>query len=144
MDPDWPGLAPLLAGLRRSGYHAARFEHFGNWHEPIDGRDWHAYLAARPGALRETIRRKQARIDRDSSLRLECARAPAEVEAGIQAYLDVYRHSWKEPEPFPCFDSVLLREATAAGVLRLGLLRRDGAAIAAQVPGWCRGAPPRC
>ncbi len=132
VDPDWPHLRPLLAGLRRSGFRAARFEHFGNWQEPVAGRDWAAYLAARPGMLRETIRRKQARINRDRSLHFELVHAPAELDAGIQDYLDVYRRSWKQPEPFPGFDRALLHEAAAAGALRLGLLRRDGLPIAAQ------------
>lgn len=132
LDPDWPHLPALLAGLRCSGYGAALFEHFGNWQEPVGGRDWDDYLAARPGVLRETIRRKQARIARDRALHFEGARHPGEVEAGITGYLDVYQRSWKQPEPFPCFDAALLREAAAAGVLRLGLLCRDEVAVAAQ------------
>jgi CelD/BcsL family acetyltransferase involved in cellulose biosynthesis len=63
---------------------------------------------------------------------LECIRDPAGIEAGIAGYLDVYRRSWKVPEPFPDFDAALLRAAAAAGVLRLGLLWRHAEAVAAQ------------
>jgi hypothetical protein len=49
---DWCGLDPLLEGVRRAGLVVQRFDHFGNWHEPVGGRSWQAYLAARPGALR--------------------------------------------------------------------------------------------
>ncbi len=132
LDPDWNGLPPLLAGLRQAGYRAARFQHFGNWHEPVGGIGWGAYLAARPGALRETIRRKQARIERTPGLSLHCARTPDEAEPAIAAYLDVYRRSWKQPEPYPEFDATLLRAAAAAGVLRLGTLTENGVTLAAQ------------
>ena len=132
LDPAWPGLRPLLSGLRRAGYLAGRFDHFGNWSEAVAGVGWAAYLAARPGALRETVRRKQARVERDPSLRLDCASTPGDVEPAIAAYLGVYRRSWKVAEPFPDFDASLLRAAAGAGALRLGTLTREGETIAAQ------------
>jgi CelD/BcsL family acetyltransferase involved in cellulose biosynthesis len=54
------------------------------------------------------------------------------LAAGIAAYDHVYARSWKEEEPFPGFGPALLRAAAAAGVLRLGVLRRAGVAVAAQ------------
>jgi hypothetical protein len=47
----------IARGARRNGLAVAMFDHFGNWHEDVAGLDWNAWLAARPGALRETIRR---------------------------------------------------------------------------------------
>ena len=52
---EWPGLAPFTAGLRRAGLLVQRFDHFGNWHEPIHGRSWRriwrpAQRAAQHGA----------------------------------------------------------------------------------------------
>jgi len=82
---DFAELAPLLAGARRAGMLASRFAHFGNWHEPIAGRSWEQYLAARPGALRETVRRKLRR----AQATLEIVATPADVEAGIDAYEDI-------------------------------------------------------
>lgn len=133
LDPDWPGLAALLAGARKGGLVPLRFDHFGNWHEALSGRDWRGYLAARPGALRETVRRRLRDAERDPTLGFAVAITPAEVEAGIAEYEAVYARSWKEPEPFPRFNAVLMRHAAAAGWLRLGLLRRDGQAIAVQL-----------
>jgi len=133
LDPDWPGLAPLLSGARAGGLVPLRFDHFGNWHEALAGRDWRGYLAGRPGALRETVRRRLRDAERDATLTFAVAATPAEVEAGIAEYEAVYARSWKEPEPFPRFNAVLMRHAAAAGWLRLGLLRRDGQAIAVQL-----------
>jgi CelD/BcsL family acetyltransferase involved in cellulose biosynthesis len=132
LDTEWSGLAPLLSGLRRAGRVVQLFDHFGNWHDTVPHGSWTDYLAARPGRLRETIRRKTARAERDPALRLTMARTPSEVGAALPAYLDVYRRSWKEPEPYPRFDASLLPAAAAAGVLRLGVFWHADTPIAAQ------------
>jgi hypothetical protein len=126
---DTSTLVPLLAGARRAGMLASRFAHFGNWHEPIAGRSWEEYLAARPGALRETVRRKLKR----AQATLEIVATPDAVEAGIDAYEEIYARSWKVPEPYPLFHAEMMRRAATAGVLRLGLLRTDEKVVAAQI-----------
>jgi CelD/BcsL family acetyltransferase involved in cellulose biosynthesis len=132
LDPAWPGLAPLLAGLRQAGMIGLRFEHFGNWHLPVAGLGWSGYLAGRPGELRETIRRRLAKAARDPAIGFELIQGGPGLEDGIAAYEAVYASSWKQPEPYPAFGPALLRAAAAAGVLRLGVLRRGGVPVAAQ------------
>jgi CelD/BcsL family acetyltransferase involved in cellulose biosynthesis len=132
LDPDWPGRAPLLAGLRAAGVVALRFAQFGNWYLPLAGLDWAGYLAGRPGALRATIRRRVARAARDPAIAFALISGGAALEAGIAAYESVHASSWKPPEPYPAFGPALLRAAAGAGVLRLGVLRQGGAPVAAQ------------
>ena len=132
LDPAWPPLAPFLSGLRRSGLVAVRFDHFGNWHERVAGLSWPAYLASRPGALRETLRRKTRLAERDGTVRFAIAREPHEVAGALAAYEAVYRRSWKAPEPFPRFNAALLTRMAAAGALRLGTLWQGELPIAAQ------------
>jgi CelD/BcsL family acetyltransferase involved in cellulose biosynthesis len=137
LDPDWPGLAPLLAGLRAAGLFPLRFAHFGNWVVGTAGLDWKNYLAGRPGELRETIRRRLARAQRDPSVTFELIGGDVIADAaalatGVTTYEDVYGRSWKTAEPFPSFAAAIMRAAAAAGVLRLGVLRRGGVAVAAQ------------
>ena len=60
----------------------------------------------------------------------------AGLEPAMADYARVYAASWKEPEPFPQFNPTLMRAAAHAGCLRLGLLRMDGAPVAAQF--WLR------
>ena len=129
LDADAPWLAPFIAGARAAGLRAATFAHFGNWHEPVAGRSWAEYLAARPGGLRETIRRKSRKPGAEFSL----VTGGPELDSGIAAYEEVYARSWKIPEPFPRFNATLMREAAAAGALRLGLLHAGPVAIAAQL-----------
>jgi hypothetical protein len=132
LDADWPGLAPWLDGIGAGGLAVQRFEHFGNWHEPVAGLAWPDYLAGRPGALRETLRRRLRDAGRDRRLGFEIVRTPAELDRGIAAYEAAYARSWKEPEPFPRFNPALMRRTAAAGSLRLGILRRDDAVLAVQ------------
>jgi hypothetical protein len=127
-----PLLAPFSAGLRAGGLAVRRFDHFGNWHEPVAGLDWAAYLAKRPGSLRETVRRKLARVAREKDCRFEVIAGPDRLEPGIAAYEQVYARSWKEPEPFPRFNAALMRALAPGGTLRLGLLWRGATPIAAQ------------
>ncbi len=130
LDAEWPGLDPLLAGFRAGGMLALRFHHFTNWHLPVAGQDWAGYLAARPGELRTTLRRKLARVAPGG---FELVTGGAALAAGIAAYQAVYAQSWKQPEPFPDFAAAMMHHAAAAGALRLALLRQDGVPMAAQI-----------
>ncbi|MBV9250589.1 MAG: GNAT family N-acetyltransferase [Acetobacteraceae bacterium] len=120
------------ADARAAGLGVIRFTHFENWYEPVAGVGWSAYLAARPGALRETVRRKLRRAERDASARFEIFHAADDIEPGIAAYETVYRKSWKEPEPFPEFNAALMRALAPTGVLRLGVFYIGGEPIAVQ------------
>ncbi len=83
--------------------------------------DWTGYLHARPGALRETIRRRLRRAERLAEARFVLATTPREVEDGIPAFEDIYARSWKEPEPFPRFNAALMRATALTATARLGL-----------------------
>jgi hypothetical protein len=129
---DWPALDAFIDGLGAAGLAVRRFAHFGNWHEPIRGRGWEEYLAARPGSLRELLRRRR-RHKRQGGLRFEIVSTPEDVPRGIAAYEMVYRKSWKPCEPFPRFNPGLIQEAAHARALRLGICWRDETPIAAQL-----------
>jgi len=134
LDPEAPGMEPFLQGIARAGVQVHRFDHFGNWYEPIpDGTGWTEYLAGRSPALQNTITRKLRAAAR--SLDFEWITRPgAALEDGITGYEEVRSRSWKPREPFPDFDRALMRAIVGTGELRLGLLRRraDRTAVAAQ------------
>jgi Acetyltransferase (GNAT) domain len=127
--------AAFLAGLARPGRTLLRYAHFGRWWEDVAGRAFADYMAARDGALREVVRRKGAKLERDgATLTMIGADASADaVERGIADYETVYAASWKEPEPFPDFQPRLMRNLARAGWLRLALCHVDGRPIAAQL-----------
>lgn len=127
-DPSW---AHFLRGAREAGCRALPFDHFGNWHAVTAGISWDAYLAALPGALRESIRRRTRQLEAQAAT-CRLITGGAELEPAIAAYEAVYAKSWKQAEPFPQFNANLMRACAAAGTLRLGLLELAGTPIAAQ------------
>jgi CelD/BcsL family acetyltransferase involved in cellulose biosynthesis len=118
---EWDGLPDLLAGVRRAGLQALRFEHFGNWHEDVSTSDWSGYLLGRPGALRETIRRRLRRAEKLSDARFTLFTRPADMDRAACAFEAVYRRSWKQPEPYPSFNAALMRATARLGGARLGV-----------------------
>jgi hypothetical protein len=126
-----PGWSVLLDGMRAAGVIPLPFDHVGNWTTTAGALGWDAYLAARPGSLREAIRRRGRKLQAEGAT-LRIITDPAEVEAGITAYETVYASSWKQPEPFPDFNAELMRVCARQGRLRLGLLRLGGQTLAAQ------------
>ncbi|HUB49273.1 MAG TPA: GNAT family N-acetyltransferase [Acetobacteraceae bacterium] len=133
MAEDWPALPALEQGAREAGLRTVRFAHFGNWHETVGGLGWTGYVASRPGALRETIRRRLRRAGQIPDAGFDVITGMSDLEAGIDAFEHVYARSWKLPEPFPLFNAALMRETAAAGLLRLGIWRIAGAPVAAQL-----------
>ncbi len=121
----------IVAGLRGTGFVPLRFDHFGNWHVGIDS-GWAGYLAARPGQVREAVRRRTKRLMGQGGV-FRIVRDAGEIEAGIAAYEAVYARSWKEPEPFPAFNATLMRQCAADGSLRLGILSLGAEVMAAQI-----------
>lgn len=130
---EWQALRLFLRAVRSAGLSPLAFEHFGNWHERVEGIGFDDYVAARPGELRQTIRRRLRRAEADPACAVEVITGGDALETGIAAFEAVYARSWKEPEPFPRFNAGLIRTAAAAGMLRLGVLRQDGQPVAVQL-----------
>ena len=145
LDAGWPGLPPLLAGAREAGLVALRFDHFGNWHEPVAGRPWADYLAARPGALRETIRRRLGQAERDSRVTLEMiGAAGAALAAGIVAYEDVYARSLEAERTVPPLQRGADARRRRRGRVAAGPAAAGRPAGRRPGTGWSPAAPPRC
>ncbi len=132
MDPAWPGMAAFRAGLGDAGLATRSFTHFINWRGEVAGGSWEGYLQGRPGALRETIRRKTRALERDASLRLELVRDPAGFGRALAAYERVYARSWKTPEPFSGFNQALFAKLAGRDCLRIGVMWAAEQPIAAQ------------
>ncbi len=132
LDSTAPLLKPFLAGLSVPGRTLLRYAHFGRWSQDVSGVAYGDYLAARDGALRETIRRKGARLTRDGAS-FYMIEHEDDLERGIADYQTVYAESWKEAEPFPDFQPALMRALARAGWLRLAICRIAGRPVAAQI-----------
>lgn len=135
LDTSLPTLEPFLEGLARPGRAVLRYAHFGRWWENLDGRGYADYLTARNGALREVIRRKGAKLEREGAtfVLIGAGSSVGEVERSIADYEAVYAASWKEAEPFPEFQPTLMRKLAEVGWLRLAICRQNDRPIAAQL-----------
>lgn len=131
-DAEW--LRELEGGLRAQGYLTSRFFCFGNWYQPVPGGGFAAYWSERPSALRHSVERGRRRLDKAGTWRIEINTSEKhDLDAAIEAYEAVYAQSWKQPEPCPGFMPGLIRTAAREGWLRLGVLRLNGRALAAQL-----------
>lgn len=135
MDPHSPAYPALLNELRATGWVPLTFFCFGNWFLKVDG-SWDDYLSKRSGNLRSSIKRRNREFFARGGT-LEIVSGAEDLEQGIAAYLEVYAASWKKPEPYPDFVPSLIRLLAVKGMLRLGIARLDGQAIAAQL--WIVG-----
>lgn len=132
-------VAPHLAmaeGLRRAGWVVEPFRQFGNWFLATDGLDFERYWRARPGALRNTGRRRFRSLVEKGEARIVCYTRPDEAEAAIAAYEAVYAGSWQPTEPFPGYMPGLIRAGFADGEAQVWCLFVAGQPVAAQV--WTR------
>lgn len=114
-----PAVRTLAAALAMDGFAVFPYFCFINW-TLKSPRSWIEYLAARPGALRNTIVRSTKRL-RGLGGRTEIVTGTPDAERALAAFQHVYARSWKVPEPFPAFIPGLVRLCAAKGWLRLGI-----------------------
>jgi GNAT acetyltransferase-like protein len=118
---------PLRRAFEAAGWFTFVSEKTGNWRIDTRGMDFEAYWATRPGQLRNTARRKA----KAGGLEVEIH---DRYDPGAwNAYEDVYRASWKGEEGSFAFLRSLAEQEGRAGRLRLGLARKDGLPVAAQL-----------
>jgi len=118
---------PLAAAFRRAGWATLVGPATASWRIDTAGQDFDSYWAARPGKLRSTAQRKA------KAAGLDIAIHRAFDEATWAAYESVYAASWKPEEGSPPFLRALAEREGAAGSLRLGIARKDGVPLAAQL-----------
>jgi hypothetical protein len=123
------GKAPVaFASALRGGGWIVRTEPAGvSWQVDTSGQDFAAYWAARPSKLRNTAARKA------KAAGLEIAIHRAFDPAAWAEYETVYAASWKSEEGSPAFLRAMAEEEGAAGTLRLGIAKKDGRPVAAQL-----------
>lgn len=116
----------LAAAMRRAGWIVLAQPCDANHFLPVRGRSFAEYWAGRPGALRETVRRKSRKGE--VTLRIADTFSCADWDA----YEAIYRLSWKPGEGSPAFLRQWAQAEGAAGRLRLGMAEIAGQPVAAQ------------
>jgi hypothetical protein len=132
LDPADPAYDTLAAAFRKAGWAVFPYFDSGTWYEATGGLDFARYLAERPASLRNTYRRRGAKLDADGKASIAYHDDASTLDAAVADYETVYHASWKEREPFPDFTPALIRAAAAVGALRLGIMKIGGVPAAAQ------------
>jgi CelD/BcsL family acetyltransferase involved in cellulose biosynthesis len=123
--PDEHGQTTLLETVfRAAGWAVWREQCDINHVLQVHGRSFDKYMAARPGPLRTTLKRKGGKV----SVTIESAFS-AESWAAYEA---IYTQSWKPEEGSPAFLRAFAEAEGAAGRLRLAIARAEGEPVAAQ------------
>lgn len=118
---------PLASAFRGAGWATFVTPATTSWRIDTTGQDFDAYWSARPGKLRNTAQRKA----KAAKLDIEIHRA---FDPGAwAAYEEVYAASWKPEEGSPAFLRALAEREGEAGRLRLGVARKAGRPLAAQL-----------
>jgi hypothetical protein len=123
----------LMQALARHGWPVQSYFYFGNWFENTAGMTASDYFAARPGQLRNTLKRHANKLAKTATATYRIFTTMDDIEDGIALYEQIYAQSWKEPEPYPSFAAALIRATAACGALRLGIMTIDGTPAAAQI-----------
>lgn len=118
---------PLRRAFRNAGFLPFVSPFAASWTADTDGLDFDAYWATRPGQLRNTAKRRAKAAGLDVAIhdRFE--------DAAWTDYEAVYRASWKPEEGSFPFLRALAEQEGAAGTLRLGIAKKDGEPVAAQL-----------
>jgi len=123
----------FAAELRDSGCYISSYFRFGNWYLEVGGRNFDEYFASLPGKLRNTVKRKDRKLQREADVRLEVIKDTDALDEALEDYRRIYALSWKQAEPFPDFIDAICRRYAGRGWLRLGRLLVDGAPAASQI-----------
>ncbi len=115
----------LEVAFRRAGWRVRRERCDSNHVLAVGGRSYAEYLAARPGPLRTTLKRKAGKVAVTILDRFD--------PAVWTAYEVIYAESWKPEEGDPALLRRFAEAEGASGRLRLALARHDGAPVAAQM-----------
>lgn len=131
VDAQDPQLNRLQSALQASGYRCHRAARFPNWFHRTRGETFDDYMAGRPSQVRNTIARKQRKLQREHEYHIRLY-SGEDLPQGLADYHAVYLASWKGKELYPEFVDHLARQLAAKGWLRLAVLYIDGQPAAAQ------------
>lgn len=119
--------------FRRSGFATRWRLAYGNWYADVRGLDYRGYLAKVPSSFPSICDKRRRAFLQKNVGEFQVVSSREDIGRHIDEYLEVYRSSWKIPEPFPEFIPGLIRLAADRGWLRLGIARVEGKPAAAQL-----------
>lgn len=117
----------IRKGFGRAGWVTHVEPQTANWSIDVGGKSFEEFWTERPGQLRSTVKRKAAKAPFEISI------LDRFYESAWDEYAEIYAESWKPDEGSLGFVRDMAEEEGASGALRMGFVRLDGRAIAAQL-----------
>jgi hypothetical protein len=122
----------LQRALESDGFRCEHiFRHY-NWIYHVHGQSFADYMAARPAKLRNTISRKQRKLEREHGYEIRLFTGD-EVPQGMADYYAVYSASWKANEQYSGLLDDMVERFSKEGWSRLAVLYIQGQPAAAQL-----------
>ncbi len=121
----------LQQAFEAIGYTCQRYFRFYNWIYRTEGQSYADYLASRATRVRNTLARKQRKLEREHGYSIRLFNA-GNLQQGLADYHAVYSASWKANELFTGFVEGLADSFSKRGWLRLAILYIDNRPAAAQ------------
>lgn len=128
-----PALHALQAALEGFDFACYRKFRFYNWVHACREPGYAGYIAARPAQLRNTIARKQRKLQREHGFDIRLFTQAADLDRALIDYQAIYQASWKASERYPQFTGSLVRTMAETGWLRFAILYSGAHPVAGQI-----------
>ncbi|MFK7816007.1 MAG: GNAT family N-acetyltransferase [Gammaproteobacteria bacterium] len=137
IDPNDDDMNYLRQSMESCGFQSYPYFRFYNWIHPLEGQSFDEYMAGRPANLRNTIRRKQRKLEREHGYEIKLHKDEninqSLITQALADYHAIYKTSWKTNEFFSDFTPALVKSLFQRGWLRLAILYTNEQPIAAQI-----------
>jgi hypothetical protein len=118
--------------MESCGFQSHPYFRFYSWMHPLNGESFDEYMAERPARLRNTIRRKKARLEREHDYVIRLYKDTG-INQALVDYDSIYRASWKTNEFFSDFTPSLVKSLSRIGWSRFAILYINEQPAAAQI-----------
>ncbi len=118
--------------LESNGFDCYSYFRFFSWRHRLQGQTFDMYMSTRPSNLRNTILRKQRKLQREHCYNIKLF-IEKNIEQALSDYQKVYSASWKANETITWFTPSFVKKLSCEGLLRLAVLYVGPRPIAAQI-----------
>ena len=132
IDAKDPAMLALQQQLELVGFSCHRDFRFFNWVHHLHGQSFADYMAERPARLRNTIKRKQRKLQREHGYDIRLLTGD-DAHLAMQDYHQVFNASWKANEQLIDLMDGLTQAFARRDWSRLAILYVDGRPIAVQL-----------
>lgn len=122
----------LQHAMESSGISCSRYARFFNWFHPLQGQTFTEYMEARPSKVRNTISRKQRKLEREYDYEIQL-HTGSDVQQAMADYNAIYQASWKATEQYEHVIKGLTDSFSKLAWTRLAILYVEGQPVAAQL-----------